>query len=80
MGRPFTWSRRPTKTRRVPEDSALRAGAQEVFLIEEPMAAGDHSFTWDGRSSRGAPLASGVYFVRLRIGDSIFPHKIVLMR
>lgn len=56
------------------------SGRLVAVPLEEPMAAGDHSFTWDGRSSRGAPLASGVYFVRLRIGGSIFPHKIVLMR
>ncbi len=37
-----------------------------VLAAEAPMAAGTHRLRLDGRDGAGAPLASGVYFYRLR--------------
>jgi hypothetical protein len=34
-------------------------------LLREPVAAGEHRITWDGRSGTGRPAGSGVYFARL---------------
>jgi hypothetical protein len=34
-------------------------------LLREPVAAGEHTITWDGRNGTGRPAGSGVYFVRL---------------
>lgn len=34
-------------------------------LLREPVAAGEHTMTWDGRNGMGRPAGSGVYFVRL---------------
>ncbi|MRR10747.1 T9SS type A sorting domain-containing protein [bacterium] len=42
--------------------------------------AGDHRVPWDGRSTRGHPLASGVYLCRLHTGDRDLCHTIVLLR
>jgi hypothetical protein len=37
-------------------------------LARTPMAAGDHTLTWDGRDEWGRSQPSSVYFVRLRAG------------
>ena len=42
--------------------------------------AGSGSVTWDGRDATGAPVASGVYFVRLKAGERILERKAVLLR
>ncbi len=36
-------------------------------LIDKPQAAGTYSLEWDGRSSEGLELTSGIYFVRLNV-------------
>jgi hypothetical protein len=33
-----------------------------------PLAAGPHAFDWDGTDDEGRPVASGLYFLRLRAG------------
>ncbi len=35
-------------------------------LVDGPVPAGFRSFTWDGRNARGVPVASGVYFYRMK--------------
>lgn len=42
------------------------SGRQLRSLISGVRPAGEHEAVWDGRDENGAPLASGVYFVRLR--------------
>ena len=49
-------------------------------LREEPLRAGWHEFTWDGRDDRGVPVASGVYLYRLRVGDRVALRKMTLVR
>ncbi len=34
-------------------------------LVDEVQAAGEHRLSWDGRDRRGAPVAAGIYVVRL---------------
>jgi len=61
---------------------------QEVrTLVEGTHAAGVHRVTWDGRDSRGRPVASGVYFYALeaRSAETIGSHfhqvrKLMLLR
>jgi hypothetical protein len=38
-------------------------------LVDEPREAGRHIVYWGGRDRSGMPVASGVYFYRLRIGN-----------
>lgn len=46
-----------------------------VFLVIEP---GVNSVFWDGLSSNGQPVASGIYFYTVK--GSIKPHKMLLLR
>jgi flagellar hook assembly protein FlgD len=43
-------------------------------LVDEVIAAGRHSFFWDGRDENGRVLADGVYVVTLKINGRII-HK-----
>jgi hypothetical protein len=38
-------------------------------LLRDDLPAGEHTVTWNGRDALGRPVASGVYFVRLRTAD-----------
>jgi hypothetical protein len=44
------------------------------------LAAGKHSFTWDGLGRNGSELATGVYLYRLTAGTSIQTRKMVLIK
>jgi len=42
--------------------------------------SGEFSFTWDHRDESGTPVASGLYFARLRIGNESVVEKVVILR
>lgn len=42
-------------------------GREVKALVHGSMAAGEHTASWDGTDSRGARLASGIYFYRLQV-------------
>ncbi len=50
---------------------ALREGAAQT---------GEYDVTWDGTNEHGDPVASGVYFVRVRVGQETLERKVVLLR
>ena len=56
------------------------AGQRIELLIDAPLAAGQHSFTWTGKLNTGRDLASGVYFYRLLSEGQIATRKLVLIR
>jgi hypothetical protein len=49
-------------------------------LLDAPMPSGFHRIDWDGRDDRGAEVASGVYFVRLRAGSVTRTRRVALVR
>ena len=55
-------------------------GARVAFLVDAGKPAGANSVRWNGRDGRGIPVASGVYFVRLRtpLGERVT--RAVLMK
>ncbi len=49
-------------------------------LVDAPLPAGEHTFVWDGRSERGVPQQSGIYFYSLRVGGAARSGKLVLAK
>lgn len=55
-------------------------GREVTTLIDRKFEAGAHAATWDGKNSRELPVASGVYFIRMRAGEFVWVRKLALMR
>jgi hypothetical protein len=49
-------------------------------LVDQDLAAGPHRVQWDGRDKAGVPVASGVYFARLRAGGEQRQQRMVVVR
>ena len=49
-------------------------------LVDMQKEPGTHAERWDGRSDRGEVLATGVYFYRLRAGETVLTRKAVLLK
>ncbi len=56
------------------------AGRLVRVLAEGARPAGNYSEFWDGRDSRGAAVASGIYFYRLTAGTFTETRKMALLR
>jgi hypothetical protein len=55
-------------------------GRRLTTLGGGPLGPGSHTLTWTGRDRRGQPVASGVYFLRLRAGAEILSRRVTLIR
>jgi hypothetical protein len=55
-------------------------GQQVVTLVDEFGQAGDHTVIWNGRSESGAPVASGVYFLKIAALDETSVTKMNLLK
>lgn len=49
-------------------------------LTDAPVSAGLHRVVWDGRTSYGTPVASGIYYYRIVAGDLINARKMILLK
>ncbi|MCH8288446.1 MAG: T9SS type A sorting domain-containing protein [Candidatus Marinimicrobia bacterium] len=49
-------------------------------LVDEEMTAGYHSVTWNGLTSSGAPISSGVYLYRIQANDFVQVRKMIMMK
>jgi hypothetical protein len=49
-------------------------------LVDEMLPAGRHHLQWDGRDDLGKPVASGIYFYRLKVDRSSQTRKMHLLR
>ncbi|MCK4303606.1 MAG: right-handed parallel beta-helix repeat-containing protein, partial [Candidatus Eisenbacteria sp.] len=49
-------------------------------LVDEPRPAGFHRATWAGTDRAGGRAASGVYFMRLSVGDSELTRRVILLQ
>ncbi|HET6347725.1 MAG TPA: T9SS type A sorting domain-containing protein [Candidatus Krumholzibacteria bacterium] len=56
------------------------AGRQVRVLVDQHRSPGTYESPWDGRDSRGNPVASGVYFYRLHAGTFTDTKKMVLLK
>lgn len=55
-------------------------GRKVRILFDGPVPAGSFRATWDGRDERGRPVASGMYYVKLRTPDQEATQTVILMR
>ncbi len=55
-------------------------GRKVSTLLDRFLAPGEYSARWSGRNSGGKSMASGIYFLRLTVGEKAFSKKIVLLR
>jgi PKD repeat protein len=55
-------------------------GRRVRVLWDGPLSRGRHERTWDGRNAAGAPVATGIYFVRLQAGAEEQVRQAVLIR
>jgi hypothetical protein len=49
-------------------------------LLEHPITMGDHSVVWNGADERGKTVTSGIYFVKLEVGQQKMTTKVILSR
>lgn len=69
--------RRPSQV----EITVFNVLGQEVRTLESGMQpAGSYETTWNGTDQAGSPVASGVYFYRIKAGDFTETRKMVLLK
>jgi len=81
---PFNSSTRIAYTLATPSDVHLRVydlmGWEVATLFEGRQMAGGHQALWNGKNALGAPVSSGVYFVRLETPVGGNANRIVIER
>ncbi len=55
-------------------------GRKVCTLVSDRMDAGHHIINWDGLDDKGIDAASGMYIYRIKAGDFIDHHKMLLIR
>jgi hypothetical protein len=55
-------------------------GRRVAVLVDQTMPPGQLAVMWDGKDTRGRPVASGTYFYRLTAGDFSATHRMLLTR
>ena len=74
-----------TLTFALPRDGAVRLDVLDVQgrlvrrIADGVLPAGEHSFTWDGRTGAGGGAGSGVYFAVLRYGEQSVIRRMIWM-
>lgn len=56
------------------------AGRLVRTLHQGALRAGAHALDWDGRDDEGRDVRSGIYFIRIRSGDTTISTKVFRMR
>ena len=70
----------------LPAPSHVRVAVYDVFgrlvctLQSGPLPAGRHRVDWDGHDAHGATSHGGLYFVSVRVGDTVLTTKVVQLR
>ncbi|HEX04924.1 MAG TPA: T9SS type A sorting domain-containing protein, partial [Bacteroidetes bacterium] len=55
-------------------------GQRVVTLVNETMQPGAHQIVWEGVSTSGSQVASGIYFVQMEAPDFIKTQKILMLK
>jgi len=56
------------------------SGQKINTLFAENLPAGVHSVRWNGKDSRGMEVSTGIYLVKLQMGNTIASHPMVLIK
>jgi hypothetical protein len=56
------------------------SGLMVKNLLNQEMTSGEYSISWDGTSSSGYPVQSGVYFYQIRVNNKVFSDKMLLVK
>ena len=54
-------------------------GSRIASLVNRVESAGRHEVAWDGRDSRGLPVAAGIYIVKLSAGSQHAKAKLIAL-
>jgi hypothetical protein len=55
-------------------------GRELTTLLSQKLTVGKHFVDWNGQDSRGRPLASGVYYLRLSAAGAVSTRALVLLK
>lgn len=55
-------------------------GSEVIILLEENLNGGKHTVTWNGKSSEGISVSSGIYFYKIVAGEFTKTMKMVLSK
>jgi VCBS repeat-containing protein len=70
----------------LPENVAVTVGVYDMqgrlirMLVQQDQPAGTYSVQWDGRSSTGNQVASGVYVYQIRTGAFVATRRMILVK
>jgi hypothetical protein len=56
------------------------SGRMVKSLVDYTMLPGSHEIEWDGTGDKGQPVASGVYYANLKVGDEVTVRPMVVVR
>jgi len=56
------------------------SGRKVRTLVQANLGAGEHTVRWNGQDDSGRSLASGTYLAKLRSGEQVTTHKLVLAK
>ena len=51
-----------------------------TLVNSQKLSLGEHSFTWDGKTNSGQPVAAGVYFYKMLSGRFSSTRKMIMMK
>lgn len=55
-------------------------GEEMITLVDEIQVKGNHSVYWSGLNNDGMPVATGIYFYKLQVGQFYLVRKLVVLR
>jgi flagellar hook assembly protein FlgD len=66
----------------VPTEIALYnlRGQKVRTLVDRPLAAGEHQINWNGKNEAGKLVSAGLYLAKIRNGQEIMTHKMILLK
>jgi len=83
---PNPFASQTTITYHVPELTDVRVTVYDLLgrhistLVDAPHTPGHHEIRWNGHSSAGQPLSSGVYILRVQTDTETFTRRMTLVR